>query len=285
MKALLKIATLFGIGGVVCLFLIFALRAPHAQDKPAGDVVATKPEPSAVQQEALAKQEALKAEAAKRRAATQRQRQARGKVDFGENEAFYRVIIDNNLFRPLGWKKQTDEPSYSLLGTVVDGDTGIAQAILLEKRSNRHYFVSIGEKVGDATVKEIQPKQVVLDEAGKAITLRANSLQFLTRQRGAGRGGEARASEADNANENENPDANAKKNAANTNPQANRPGMSPELAEKYRNASPEDRRKIEEWMRNRQSQERRERARKENSGRRGNRGNRGNREGRSNRDR
>lgn len=267
MKALLKIATLFGIGGVVCLFLIFALRAPHAQDKPAGDVVATKTEPSAT------KQEALKAEAAKRGAATQhrartRQRQASGKVDFGENEAFYRVIIDNNLFRPLGWKKQDDEPSYSLLGTVVDGDTGIAQAILLEKRSNRHHFVSIGEKVGDATVKEIQPKQVVLDEAGKAIKLRTNSLQFLTQQRGAGREGEARTGEAASANENEKAAANAKKNAANNNPQANRPGMSPELAEKYRNASPEDRRKIEEHMRNQRAQrrEQREKTRGENRG-------------------
>ena len=32
-----------------------------------------------------------------------RQRQNRVAIDFGENAAFYKVIIDNNLFRPLGW--------------------------------------------------------------------------------------------------------------------------------------------------------------------------------------
>ena len=272
MKAFLKIATLFGIGGVVC-FLIFALREPQAQDKPAGDVIATQTEPSAV------KQPAVKEEAAKRGAALQQRgaRTRQGEVDFGENEAFYRVIIDNNIFRPLGWKNPNEEPSYSLLGTVVDTDTGIAQAILLEKRSNRHYFVSIGEKVGDVTVKDIQPKQVVLDEEGKAITLKAGSLQFLRQPRG--RGDEARASEGDKANEGEKAAANGTKAAASTNPQANQFKNNPELAEKWRNASPEDRRKIEEYMRNQRAQrrEQRERARGENRGDRGSRRARGTR--------
>ena len=263
MKGLLKIATLFGIGGLVCL-LIFALRAPQAEEKPAGDVIATKTEISAAKQRELKEEAAKRSTAMKQRAARTRQRE----VDFGENEAFYRVIIDNNLFRPLGWKKPNEEPSYSLLGTVVDTDTGIAQAILLEKRSNRHYFVSIGEKVGDVTVKDIQPKQVVLDEEGKAITLKAGSLQFLTRQRGSGRGAEARDSETARGNEGEKAVANAKQANANTNPQANRFSGNPELAEKWRNASPEDRRKIEEYMRNQRAQrrEQREKTRRENRG-------------------
>ncbi len=285
MKGFLKIATLFGIGGVVCL-LIFALREPQAQDKPTGDVIATKTELSS------AKQKALKEEAAKRKAVVQqrvaraRQRQASRKVDFGENAAFYQLIIDNNLFRPLGWQKQNDEPSYSLLGTVVDTDTAIAQAILLEKRSNRHYFVTVGEKVGDATVKEIQAKQVILDEAGKAITLKAGSLQFLTHPRDGGRGAEARASETAKGNEGEKAAANAKKATANANQRANRFGMDPELAEKWRNASPENRRKIEEYMRNQRNQrrEQRESTRRENRGDRGGRRARGSR-GDSRRDR
>ena len=272
MKGLLKIVTLFGIGGLVCL-LIFALREPQAQDKPAGDVIATKTELGAAKQREVKEEAVKRSTAMQQRAARARQRQ----TDFGENEAFYRVIIDNNLFRPLGWKKPNEEPSYSLLGTVVDTDTGIAQAILLEKRSNRHYFVSIGEKVGDVTVKDIQPKQVTLDEEGKAITLKAGSLQFLTRQRGSGRGAEARASEAAKGNEGEQAAANAKKAAANANPQANRFSGNPELAEKWRNASPEDRRKIEEYMRNQRAQrrEQREKTREENRGNRGSRRARG----------
>lgn len=272
MKGLLKIVTLFGIGGLVCL-LIFALREPQAQDKPAGDVIATKTERGAAKQREVKEEAVKRSTAMQQRAARTRQRQ----TDFGENEAFYRVIIDNNLFRPLGWKKPNEEPSYSLLGTVVDTDTGIAQAILLEKRSNRHYFVSIGEKVGDVTVKDIQPKQVILDEEGKAITLKAGSLQFLTRQRGSGRGAEARASEAAKGNEGEQAAANAKKATANANPQANRFSGNPELAEKWRNASPEDRRKIEEYMRNQRAQrrEQREKTREENRGNRGSRRARG----------
>ena len=272
MKGLLKIATLFGIGGLVCL-LIFALREPQAQDKPADHVIATKTELGAAKQREVKEEAVKRSTAMQQRAARTRQRQ----TDFGGNEAFYRVIIDNNLFRPLGWKKPNEEPSYSLLGTVVDTDTGIAQAILLEKRSNRHYFVSIGEKVGDVTVKDIQPKQVTLDEEGKAITLKASSLQFLTRQRGSGRGAEARDSEAAKGNEGEQAAANAKKAAANANPQANRFSGNPELAEKWRNASPEDRRKIEEYMRNQRDErrEQREKAREENRGNRGSRRARG----------
>lgn len=222
MNLLLKITCSVGIGCAVCLFLVFAIRAPDAQEKPAGDAIATQ----------VAKQKTAMQQRARARAP---QRQA----DFGENEAFYRVIIDNNLFRPLGWRKPNEEPSYRLLGTVVDTDTAIAQAILQETRANRYYFVTIGEKVGNATVKDIQSKQVVLDEAGKAITLKAGSLQFLTQSRSRG-GFETRANvDAKRRNEGE--------TAAGSHKPNRQPGISqldPGKAMKFRNASPAERRKM-----------------------------------------
>ena len=222
MKLLLKITCSVGIGCAVCLFLVFAIRAPDAQEKPAGDAIATQ--------------------AAKQKTAMQKRAQARAhqrQDDFGENEAFYRVIIDNNLFRPLGWRKPNEEPSYRLLGTVVDTDTAIAQAILQETRANRYYFVTIGEKVGNATVKDIQSKQVVLDEAGKATTLKAGSLQFLTQSRSRG-GFETRANvDAKRRNEGETAAGSHKPNR-----QPGKSQLDPGKAMKFRNASPAERRKM-----------------------------------------
>ena len=222
MKLLLKITCSVGIGCAVCLFLVFAIRAPDAQEKPAGDAIATQ----------VAKQKTAMQQRARARA---HQRQA----DFGENEAFYRVIIDNNLFRPLGWRKPNEEPSYRLLGTVVDTDTAIAQAILQETRANRYYFVTIGEKVGNATVKDIQSKQVVLDEAGKATTLKAGSLQFLTQSRSRG-GFETRANvDAKRRNEGETAAGSHKPNR-----QPGKSQLDSGKAMKFRNASPAERRKM-----------------------------------------
>ena len=211
---------------MACLFLVFAIRAPDAQEKPAGDAIATQSEPRTAKQKTAMQQRAR---------ARAHQRQA----DFGENEAFYRVIIDNNLFRPLGWRKPNEAPSYRLLGTVVDTDTAIAQAILQETRANRYYFVTIGEKVGNATVKDIQSKQVVLDEAGKAITLKAGSLQFLTQSRSRG-GFETRANvDAKRRNEGETAAGNHKPNR-----QPGKSQLDPGKAMKFRNASPAERRKM-----------------------------------------
>ena len=231
MNLLLKIICSVGIGCVVCLFLVFAIRAPDAQEKPAGDAIATQSEPRTTKQKTASQQRAR---------ARAHQRQA----DFGENEAFYRVIIDNNLFRPLGWRKPNEAPAYRLLGTVVDTDTAIAQAILQETRANRYYFVTIGEKVGNATVKDIQSKQVVLDEAGKAITLKAGSLQFLTQSRSR-RGFETRANvDAKRRNEGETAAGSHKPNVVSPNRQPGKSQLDPGKAMKFRNASPAERRKM-----------------------------------------
>ena len=106
---------------------------------------------------------------------------------------FYRVIVDNNIFRPLGWRPPNREPEYTFIGTRVDsnGDAA-AEAYVLETRSNQFFMASIGDKIGDAIVKEIKKKEIILDKNGEVITLKGGKMAFL--QTGGSRGGPSRGS-------------------------------------------------------------------------------------------
>ena len=256
-----NIAAKLGIGCIVCLLFGFGVFL-YAQGKMKVEFIATKPEinPGKKVEMDSAKTQAMAKmkEQAAARTDRSRRRQNRGSIDFGENAAFYKVIIDNNLFRPLGWTPPNNEPAYSLIGTAVGVNGTVSQATLLEKRSNRYHFVTIGTKLGDVTIKDIQAKQVILDKAGKPMTLRAGELQFLTTSRGRenGRGGQSGEgqSEKDGNNQAKNQD-NAKMDAEKRRQlemknQAAAWGMKAnELAEKIRNASPEERQEIMQKMR------------------------------------
>ena len=252
-----------GIGCMVCLLLGFGVLL-HAQEKTKAEFTGTKSDVDSVKKpemDSAKKQEMIEM---KEQAETQRnrfrQRQNRASVDFGENAAFYKVIIDNNLFRPLGWTPPNNEPAYSLVGTAVDADGVIAQATLLEKRSNRYHFVTIGEKLGDTTVKDIQAKQVILEKDGKPITLKTETLQFLTTGRGrSDQGGERREGESGNEGNNNN-EANAKQRQMEAEKrrqmemkeQAAALGIDQkDLAAKLKNASPEERQEIMREVRRR----------------------------------
>lgn len=267
-----SIVAKLGLGCVVCLLLGCGILL-YAQDKAKVEFIATKPDINPIKktESDSAKTQAL-LEMKEQAAAPVnrfRARQNRGSIDFGENAAFYKVIIDNNLFRPLGWTPPNNEPAYSLIGTAVGTEGAVSQATLLEKRSNRYHFVTIGTKLGDMTVKDIQAKQVTLDNAGKPITLKAGELQFLTTARGRETGKATQTSEGQSekaGGDNQGNQANAKMEAEKRRQmemkeQAAAWGMRPgELAEKLRDASPEERREIMQKMR-------RERA--ERGGRRG----------------
>ena len=247
-----------GIGCVVCLLLGFGILL-YAQEKTKSAFIATKPE---IKETNAAKMQAMTK--AREQAQPQRNRtwgrQNRGgsSVDFGENAAFYKTIIDHNLFRPLGWTPPKNEPAYSLLGTkAVDANGAISQATLLEKRSNRHHFVTIGTKLGDITVKDIQAEQVTLDKAGETITLKIGGLQFLTAERGRGgdRGGDRGDGGSESANNNNernrgNQADTARREQAEQREQANaEQRRRREMMERMRKASPEERRRMIEGFR------------------------------------
>ena len=86
-----------------------------------------------------------------------------------QTSEFHRVIIDNNLFRPLGWTSPRPREPYRLLGTLIPtyGNTP-SQAILQSTTARTTHIVSIGETLDtDTTVTDIQPKRVTLEKAGQ----------------------------------------------------------------------------------------------------------------------
>ena len=92
---------------------------------------------------------------------------------------FYQLIIDNDLFRPLGWRPPQKTPQYTLIGTTIVSDGSNATAFILERLSNQFRTVKVGKTFGNVSVKEILPKKVTLQKEGEDIVLHCEKLQFL----------------------------------------------------------------------------------------------------------
>ena len=98
-----------------------------------------------------------------------------------QSTVFYRTIVDNNLFRPLGWRPPRKKEPYRLIGTLIptDGQTP-PQAILLTTRGHQTLTLSVGDKFdADTTLIDIQPKQVTLEKVGQRRTLKLNIAPWL----------------------------------------------------------------------------------------------------------
>ncbi len=100
-------------------------------------------------------------------------------TQYTDIDAFYQTIIDNNIFRPLNWEPPLREFAYILLGTFIAADGSSATAYIQERKSNRFYAVSVGQQVGEMTVKTIAPKRVTFTQNGESLTLAMNNSQFL----------------------------------------------------------------------------------------------------------
>ncbi|RKU06987.1 hypothetical protein C6503_24760 [Candidatus Poribacteria bacterium] len=98
-----------------------------------------------------------------------------------DSEAFYRTIIDNNIFRPLGWRPPVPREPYRLLGTVLSRDAHTPpKAIIQTTAGQQTYTVTTGEQLDtNITVTDIQPRMVILDKAGQQITLKLEISPWL----------------------------------------------------------------------------------------------------------
>ena len=98
-----------------------------------------------------------------------------------DTEAYYRTIIDNNLFRPLGWTSPRPREPYRLLGTKLSRDANTPpQAIIQSTAGQTTYIVSTGDKLDASTeVVSIESKQVTLSSNGQQRTLRLNTAVYL----------------------------------------------------------------------------------------------------------
>ena len=88
-------------------------------------------------------------------------------------KAYYPPIIENNLFRPLGWAPRRTIDLYRLLGTIIPTTTNaLPKAIIQTTTGHQTYIVSPGEKLdADTEVISIQQKQVTLAKKGVHRTL------------------------------------------------------------------------------------------------------------------
>ena len=95
------------------------------------------------------------------------------------DQAFYKVIVDCSLFRPLGWRPPDTRPKYQLMATKIPAQ-GPAKAMIKESRSSQIYYLGVGDKLQLTKVEKIETNQVSLNLEGKLIALKLNNLQFLS---------------------------------------------------------------------------------------------------------
>lgn len=95
-----------------------------------------------------------------------------------QNSAFYRMIIDNNLFRSLGWRPPRPKEPYLLLGTLIPtSGKSKAQAIVQHIPSGTTHTLATGGTLDtNTTLVDIQPKQITLSTNGQHRTLRLSIL-------------------------------------------------------------------------------------------------------------
>lgn len=184
-----------GIGCVAVLLLIIGVRL-QAQNTMKKEIIIAKAN------EITTQMAPLKVQFRNRQEGVNWRTQIRSENAESNNSDFYKVIVDNNLFRPLGWRPPKKEPEYAFIGTRISSTGSLSEAYVLEQRSNQFYIAKVGDKVGDATVKEIKEKKITLDKNGETITLRGGNMQFLNS--GGARRSSSSRSESANRNESNN---------------------------------------------------------------------------------
>ena len=175
------------------------------------------------------------------------------------DQAFYKVIVDYSLFRPLGWRPPDTSPKYELIATKIPA-AGEAKALIKESRSNKTYYVGIGDQLQEAKVDEIVANQVGLVLEGKPISLSISSIQFLST--GGGKRGKRGKGEKSKDGKDEKAERKSEERSDNERRRQGRGGggrgrgnfdsqRAQEMRARWQNASPEERQKMIEGFRQR----------------------------------
>jgi hypothetical protein len=227
MKNRSKIIAIIAICGVAMLMLLISqyknLNAQREGEDKAGGRLAYRAGGDEMPERNRGNQNAAKDDPARGKNSDANQdKESKGDSDL------YRVVVENNLFRPLGWQRPNREPQYTLMATFIASKGNSAKALVMEQRSHQSYYVSVGGKVGGATVEKIKSNEVTLNQAGKMMTIRAEPIQFLSGSDGKSGGP---------------PSSPNRENRPNPNPE-NRGGEQPnwnQMKNQFQNASREER--------------------------------------------
>ena len=78
-----------------------------------------------------------------------------------ESVSFYRTLIDNNLFRPHGWRPPVPREPYRLIGTILPTDDHTPPRAIVQSTAGNPetYIVSIGEKIDPSTYENYKISQ------------------------------------------------------------------------------------------------------------------------------
>ena len=190
-----KILIFIVIGCVAGLLLVYGVKL-QAQNRPSRDAIMAKMGEMNID---MSRMEQFRN---RQQGSNRVSRDSSNREESKENPDYYRTIVDNNIFRPLGWRPPNKEPEYAFVGTFVGKNGARSEASVRERRSGKFYMVTIGEKVGDAVVKEISEKKIILDKDGETITLQGGGMQFL-KASGSSRSS-SRSDNRDDSNDNNN---------------------------------------------------------------------------------
>ena len=172
-----------------------------------------------------------------------KQRDHKGDKRKGKVDEYYKSIVDNNLFRPLGWGGEDKRgPAFRLIGTVIAKNKK-PKALIFEFANKTTHYVAAGDKIGKATVKSIDEKSVTLNQDGEEEPLKLNIVQespFLGGSAG-GKGGGGGPKEGGS------PSPSPPKNVKSDRSGGEKSGEN--WREKLKNMSPEERKKIIQTMR------------------------------------
>ncbi len=93
-------------------------------------------------------------------------------------DSYYQVIIDNNIFRPLGYKKYKWTLKLELIGVMTSADSSMNEAIIISNHpKHRTLNVKIGDTFLEYTVTRIEARRVsYTDTNGEEQHLRLPSL-------------------------------------------------------------------------------------------------------------
>ena len=94
------------------------------------------------------------------------------------DQAFYKVIVDYNLFRPLGWRPPDTRPKYQLMASKIPAQ-GPAKAMIKESYPDQIYYLSVGDQLQLTKAEKIEANQVSLNLEGKLTTLKLSNLRFF----------------------------------------------------------------------------------------------------------
>jgi hypothetical protein len=161
-----------------------------------------------------------------------------GKGGGGVDE-YYKSIVDNNLFKPLGWKgDEKGGPAFRLVGTVIARGRA-PKALIFEFAKNTTHYVAMGDKIGNATVKSIDEKSVTIDQDGEELKLNIMQESPFLGGSGGGGGGGGRPQVGGSP-------PSPPKNVRGGSSRGGKSGG--ELREKVKNMSPEEREKVIQKM-------------------------------------